>query len=591
MLQLLPALTPSTMRQNYVANLTKQQEVLMATIKQADELAVDTQKAEVSSIYRKSKDVYGLFTPAGFLHFDIAKFVKVDGRDLLPNPASLSIDATAKVKIDPPVTIAFVPRESKSAKSMPVLVSVEANETAPSKPAKHPKADKPTKDPNDRTWSALSAKPSDNVPFMIQSHMHRWMQDRVGLKTYRLSMGELLKSIEQIGVKATCDMLDRQIDHALEQKKRYEQAETITELPVTKLEYRCPDCGSNNRVEGEFYHAGNKYDFHCLDCDAIYSSNEMFVSDMILSKTKPTEAKKEPIVTKKSEPIVTESEARLQVTDIYRTVMNITDHALTTDEQSDMIGMFRIFSHGRSIAQCLDDNDLSYDKWQSHVEDVRDFRAIDSEPPTIPMEDFNTPSPDVSAEPQTQANEQTITPDGEIIPQEVYAATAGTSDLKPSALLSQIKTLMGVPVGEIGAYMNRRHPNGAYRDTKGKDGQTWTDLDPIAVRIRFEKIFGTLGFGYRFTPVPGLSSITWSAQEKTSAKGKPYTIYSVVAVGFVMEYALVGLNGEITWNQTSVMSDACEIDDLQYVMRGVYTSLTKQALRNFGGFDHFAKNF
>lgn len=161
-------------------------------------------------------------------------------------------------------------------------------------------------------------------------------------------------------------------------------------------------------------------------------------------------------------------------------------------------------------------------------------------------------------------------------------------EFEPSPLLGEIKTLMGIPAGQLGQVLNRPHQPNDYRKIQAKDGSDfWTDLDPYAVRQRFDKVFGPQGMGWRIVPVQGVGAVEHRAEERTSKGGRTYTMHVVSFVAFVFEYAMVA-DGKITYIQTSAFSDSCENEDQGYAYRSAFTSLTKQALKMFGGFDHFA---
>jgi len=484
--------------------------------------------------------------------------------EIVPAQArKLGVDKT--LTYDRIKTISPLPKRPKRTKEVD-------DENAPNKTAKPAKADKTTREPRTREWTAMKPESKDkNIPWMIDGHMSYWMQDVVGMKSYHLSMDDLKKSLHDIGILATCQWLDRVIDKALADKTRDEKMEVIPAVSPETIVH-CPDCASIDLGICEIVYENVKYQIVCLTCGTITNPNGKVIPyEMYHSNPTEKAIEEQPVIIE-----ATAAELATHAKEMFLQAYPNPDWS-DADRKEKWLGFF-----GKGSVKQWRDKGGEWEQLTSYLNSLDTFAV-----PVIPKEDF-----DVPAEPeQPKSPAQEITPDGEIIPQETYAATAGTDKLVPSALLAEIKTLTGIPVGEIGAYMNRRHPKGAYRDTQGKNNETWTDLDPIAARIRIEKIFGTMGIGWRIVPIPGLSSITHIKEDHVSAKGKPYTTYTVIAIGFVMEYAVIYPNGDMVYVPTSTMSDSCEIDDLSYTMRGIDSTLQKHVLRSFGGNDHFTKKW
>lgn len=158
----------------------------------------------------------------------------------------------------------------------------------------------------------------------------------------------------------------------------------------------------------------------------------------------------------------------------------------------------------------------------------------------------------------------------------------------PSPLLTSLKTLTGIPVTQITHYMNKKHDQKYYKNIKAKNGQDhWTDIDPVAVRKRFEKVFGPHGLGWRIVPAQGGGQVVCTPYVQKTSAGKERQMYAVSMCSFVLEYALVTDAGKIEYVQSSAFSDADDNDDMGYAHRGAFTGLMKQALKMFGGYDHF----
>lgn len=162
-----------------------------------------------------------------------------------------------------------------------------------------------------------------------------------------------------------------------------------------------------------------------------------------------------------------------------------------------------------------------------------------------------------------------------------------TSIPKPVSQISQFVTLMGFPLLELQSWLNRPHDQRYYKRIKAKNGdEYWTDIDPVAVRKRFDKVFGPHGIGWRIVPAQGGGQVTCEPFMQQTSKGERL-LFKVTMNAFVFEYALIDGAGNIRYVQTSALSDADLNDDIGYAHRGAFTSLMKQALKMLGGFDHF----
>jgi hypothetical protein len=112
-------------------------------------------------------------------------------------------------------------------------------------------------------------------------------------------------------------------------------------------------------------------------------------------------------------------------------------------------------------------------------------------------------------------------------------------ELVPCALFTELKTLTGIPMSKIQQYINRKHDPRYYKDIKAKNGdKKWTDLDPVAVRKRFDKVFGFQGMGWRIVPATGGGQVTCTPFIQTTQKGERQ-MYAVTMNAYVLEYALV----------------------------------------------------
>lgn len=152
------------------------------------------------------------------------------------------------------------------------------------------------------------------------------------------------------------------------------------------------------------------------------------------------------------------------------------------------------------------------------------------------------------------------------------------------------KTLTGIPATRIQEYINRPYFEWAYSKTlapgqkKGEEGK-WTVIDPIAVRERFDKVFGPHGIGWRIVPHDTGSSVTMLPYTQKTQYGER-SMYVVTLAAYCLEYRL-NIDGAYEWQRTSAFTDASDSDDLGYAGGGAFSSLMKQALKMMGGYDHF----
>jgi hypothetical protein len=162
--------------------------------------------------------------------------------------------------------------------------------------------------------------------------------------------------------------------------------------------------------------------------------------------------------------------------------------------------------------------------------------------------------------------------------------------LTPANIMTEATTLTGVPVGQIAEYLNRPYKanspdDNPYRQIQGPGGKKWTDLKGNYVRDRFDKVFGPHGIGWKIAPHPTLSKITCTPSvEKTNSGERPG--FLCVMENYIFQYSIV-VNGSLMWVDGSVLSDADFNADMGYAYRSAWTRIMKQALRSFGGFNHF----
>lgn len=162
---------------------------------------------------------------------------------------------------------------------------------------------------------------------------------------------------------------------------------------------------------------------------------------------------------------------------------------------------------------------------------------------------------------------------------------------KAAPILTETKTLMGIPVCDIPWEMNQKFPDAAYEEIPNGPMKGYTDLSFDFVRDRFDVVFGTQGFGWKIEPHTVLGSVQHSTEEKTT-KGQNsynYTNHIVTLTCHILKYRVVLADGSIQWEECSPLSDSDNNTDLGYAYRGAFTSLLKQYLRSFGGINHIMR--
>lgn len=150
--------------------------------------------------------------------------------------------------------------------------------------------------------------------------------------------------------------------------------------------------------------------------------------------------------------------------------------------------------------------------------------------------------------------------------------------------LLEAKTLMGIPVMRMQEFINRKYEKWAYKTSRESFGEA-TIIDPLAVRQRFDKVFGPHGVGWRIIPVPHAAQTILTPFTQATKNGDR-DMYSVTLSGYVMEYR-VRIGDQVEWQRTSAFTDSNDNDDMGYAGGGAFTSLMKQALKMLGGYDHF----
>lgn len=160
--------------------------------------------------------------------------------------------------------------------------------------------------------------------------------------------------------------------------------------------------------------------------------------------------------------------------------------------------------------------------------------------------------------------------------------SADKFDIDP--FLADAKTLMGIPALRIQEFVNRKYESWAYR--KSKDfGKEITVIEPLAVRQRFDKIFGPHGIGWRIVPA-NESASTFLTPFTEATKSGERDMYQITISGYCMEYRM-RIGETVEWQRTSAFTDSNDSNDAGYAGGGAFTGLMKQALKMLGGYDHF----
>ncbi len=152
------------------------------------------------------------------------------------------------------------------------------------------------------------------------------------------------------------------------------------------------------------------------------------------------------------------------------------------------------------------------------------------------------------------------------------------------AAVAAITTLTGVKIGEIPYALDSKYPKIAYKDIKLDGGRKGTDIGQSFVRDRFDRVFGTHGIGWKFEAHPTIGAVR--CEQVTSPDGELKEKFKVTLLGHIFKYRIVLPDGSLEWVELSPMSDSGENRKESYAFRSAFTSLLKQALRSFGGFNH-----
>lgn len=189
-------------------------------------------------------------------------------------------------------------------------------------------------------------------------------------------------------------------------------------------------------------------------------------------------------------------------------------------------------------------------------------KIADYQPPA-PPEQIDTPEP---PRPQPKSTNNVIE-----LPALGWAANVMT-------------TLTGVPIQDIGKYLNREYPREAQKEIRFGAMKGNTDINPYYVRARCDEVFGMHGIGWRLQAGAD-SGTSMTPIPKKRKDGSDYTEYEVCYTNWVFEYRVL-VAGQLEWVSTTPITDTDSNESQSYAYRGAFSSLLKQAVRNMGGFDH-----
>lgn len=184
----------------------------------------------------------------------------------------------------------------------------------------------------------------------------------------------------------------------------------------------------------------------------------------------------------------------------------------------------------------------------------------------------------------------------EIATQEPQTTPNKVIKFEPAAILIESTTLAGVPLSQLSETLNRPYkPNAEgdkpYDKITGPGGKHWTSIKGNYVRDRFDKTFGPMGIGWKISPHPTLSKVTCiEDRQRTSKRDDAGEIiyregFTVTMENYVFQYSIVN-NGQLMWVDGPCLSDSVFSEDRSYAYAGCMTSIMKQALKAFGGFNH-----
>lgn len=217
----------------------------------------------------------------------------------------------------------------------------------------------------------------------------------------------------------------------------------------------------------------------------------------------------------------------------------------------------------------------------------------DDQPEAAKSTETGASQGDSTSEPHTQPATQNDSVTGQFdtstsAPAPIPSAVpTGTSNvIQFPVQVKQITTLTGVSILDIGKRLDAHLPPEAYDPIKHGSMSGKTDLDPDAVRTRFDEVFGPQGIGWRITPNPTTGRVIHTTEQRPNKEGKMVTWHVITLVGWTLHYSVITPDGHMIWAEASTTTDSNDNMDKTYAERGALTSLMKQFYRLMGGMNH-----
>jgi len=177
-----------------------------------------------------------------------------------------------------------------------------------------------------------------------------------------------------------------------------------------------------------------------------------------------------------------------------------------------------------------------------------------------------------------------------IPPQQIVDMIGGRLELRlrtAQVVGNRYTTLVGIPISDITHALDARLPADAYDPIKFGVMQGKTDVDPRAVRDRFDAVFGACGIGWSFAAETNGGIKTYTEERKNS-KGDVQTWQVCVLENYTFRYAIVDQHtNEITWNPGITVCDMSDnLGEMSYAIRGAISAALKQVYARLGGMNH-----
>lgn len=135
--------------------------------------------------------------------------------------------------------------------------------------------------------------------------------------------------------------------------------------------------------------------------------------------------------------------------------------------------------------------------------------------------------------------------------------------------LSMMRTLTGIPLGEVFERLDAALPDKAYKPISGGKGERLglTDIDPAYLPEVFNKVFGPCGIGWAF----GTHDYTYESCLVKRKDGKEDTEYRATCT-LDFSIAFVGHDGEVRWSDRFSVPGGSTNSQVEWALKGAMTN-------------------